>query len=256
MAFPMRTSRRRGPGRTIGRLSGRSRSARRADRVTIGLAAGALATAGSVLAGELVRVIRRRAREEVPPTGVVETAEHAIETATQATQETLAVVRAGYESAPRQETVLFNMLTGFVFSFALVRISTHGIRGGWWPLGDLRLGGRHIHHFVPGILLAFSSGAAGLATTSLRLEEALALPFGAGIGLTFDEAALLLDLRDVYWTRQGVLSVQLSLGIAAVLGGTIIALRMLRRGEQRVEQGALPNGTASRAAGEAVGSAT
>ena len=48
------------------------------------------------------------------------------------------------------------------------------------------------------------------------------MPFGAGIGLTFDEAALLLDLRDVYWTREGVLSVQLSLGLAAILGATIL----------------------------------
>ena len=45
------------------------------------------------------------------------------------------------------------------------------------------------------------------------------MPFGAGIGMTFDEAALLLDLRDVYWTREGVLSVQLSLGLAGMLGG-------------------------------------
>jgi hypothetical protein len=57
--------------------------------------------------------------------------------------------------------------------------------------------------------------------------------------LTFDEAALLLDLRDVYWTREGVLSVQLSLGVAATLGGTILALRMLRRGEERVEAAGL-----------------
>jgi hypothetical protein len=109
------------------------------------------------------------------------------------------------------------------------------MRRGWWPLGPVRVQGRHIHHFVPGIMIAFTSGAAGLVTTNLRLEEALAVPLGAGVGLTFDEAALLLDLRDVYWTREGVLSVQLSLGIAAVLGGTILALRMLRRGEKRVE---------------------
>ncbi len=62
------------------------------------------------------------------------------------------------------------------------------------------------------------------------------MPFGAGIGLTFDEAALLLDLRDVYWTREGVLSVQLSFGLAAILGGAILLLRMLRRGEERVEK--------------------
>ena len=52
------------------------------------------------------------------------------------------------------------------------------------------------------------------------------------MGLTLDEAALLLDLRDVYWTREGILSVQLSLGATAILGGTILALRMLRRGER------------------------
>jgi hypothetical protein len=117
----------------------------------------------------------------------------------------------------------------------VVRLSTTGIRSGWWPAGNVRLGGRHIHHFVPGILLAFSSGALALLTDNRRLEQSLAVPFGAGIGLTFDEAALLLDLRDVYWTREGVLSVQLSFGLAAILGGTILALRMLRRGEERVE---------------------
>jgi hypothetical protein len=127
------------------------------------------------------------------------------------------------------------MLTGFVFAFALIRLSTAGIRGGWWPAGNVRLGGRHIHHFIPGILIAFGSGALALLTRSDKLERRLAVPFGAGIGLTFDEAALLLDLRDVYWTREGVLSVQVSFGLAATLGGTILALRMLRRGEERVE---------------------
>jgi hypothetical protein len=149
------------------------------------------------------------------------------------------VLAAGYEATPRHETVLFNMLTGFVVAFASMRLSATGMRGGWWPLGNVRLGGRHIHHFVPGILIAFGSGAAALLTENESLEESLAFPFGAGIGLTFDEAALLLDLRDVYWTREGILSVQLSLGIAATLGGTILALRMLRRGEEQVEAAGL-----------------
>jgi hypothetical protein len=70
----------------------------------------------------------------------------------------------------------------------------------------------------------------------------LAVPFGAGIGLTFDEAALLLDLEDVYWTREGVLSVQASLGTAALLSATIIALRIFRRGEERsVARGLIPD---------------
>jgi hypothetical protein len=222
-------------------LFGFNRSGRRADRVTVGLAAVALGTAGSVMVGEIARLARRRSADREPAESVFETAEHAIETAGRASRDTVAVAIEGYEAAPRRETTLFNLLTGFVLSFALMRLSTYGIRSGWWPFGNVRVGGRHVHHFVPGILLAFGCGAAGLVTDNERLETNLALPFGAGIGLTFDEAALLLDLRDVYWTREGILSLQVSFGLAAVLGGTIIALRMLRRGEQRVaEMGDLP----------------
>jgi hypothetical protein len=89
---------------------------------------------------------------------------------------------------------------------------------------------------VPGILLAFSSGTAALLTDNDAVEQRLAIPMGAGIGLTFDEAALLLDLRDVYWSREGLLSVQLSLGATAILSIAILTLRMLRRGERRQEQ--------------------
>jgi hypothetical protein len=66
---------------------------------------------------------------------------------------------------------------------------------------------------------------------------------GAGIGLTFDEAALLLDLRDVYWTREGLLSVQLSFGATAILSVAILTIRMLRRGERQAEaEGLIPPG--------------
>lgn len=209
---------------------------RRADRLTLGLAGLAAATAGTVLIGELMRLTRRRAHDKPQADSVLDSAEHALVSATEATQDTVTVALEGYDATPRGETVLFNMLTGFVGGFALMRLSTTGIRGGWWPTGNVRVGGRHIHHFVPGILLAFTAGGAGLITQRPRLEQALAVPFGAGIGLTFDEAALLLDLRDVYWTREGILSIQLSLGLAGILGGTIIFLRMLRRGEERVEE--------------------
>jgi hypothetical protein len=61
------------------------------------------------------------------------------------------------------------------------------------------------------------------------------------MGLTMDEAALLLGLEDVYWTRQGLLSVQVSLGVTATLAATILGLRMLRRGEEKgEEEGLIP----------------
>jgi len=219
----------------------RRRSARRADRLTLGLAAVAVATAGTVIVSEVARLTRRRTRPAAVPAILHEGSERPLEATGRATQDAVAVLVEGYEATSRTEKVLFNMLTGFVSAFALIRLSTAGIRGGWWPAGNVRLGGRHIHHFVPGILIAFGSGAAALLTESSRLETSLAVPFGAGIGLTLDEAALLLDLRDVYWTREGILSVQVSFGLAATLGGTILALRMLRRGEERVEaEGRIP----------------
>jgi hypothetical protein len=216
----------------------RRRNGSRADRLTLALAAAAVATAGTVIAGEVARLTRRRVRDELPeePESVLDTAEYAIPAVGLATQDTATVALEGYDATPRGETVLFNILSGFVGGFAFMRLSTRGIRGGWWPTGNVTVGGRHIHHFVPGILTAFVAGGAGLITQNKKLEQVLAVPFGAGIGFTFDEAALLLDLRDVYWTREGIVSVQLSFGLAAILGGTIIFLRMLRRGEQRVEE--------------------
>jgi hypothetical protein len=217
-------------------FASRRRQGIRADRVTAGLAGLALVTTGSVVVGEVVRRVRRRGAGADSGEGMFDTAEHAFETAGEATRETVAIAIEGYEAAPRREAVLLNLLTGFVLTFAFVRLSTQGVRRGWgFPFGNVRVGRRHIHHFVPGILLAFGTGAAALVTQSERVETALAVPFGVGMGLTFDEAALLLDLRDVYWTREGLLSVQVSLGLAALLGGTILALRVLRRGERLVE---------------------
>ena len=210
-----------------------------ADRLTMGLAALAAGTVGSVVVGQFARMARRRAVDTPPASSVLESAEHALGAATLATQDTVKVAVEGYSSASRRETVLFNILAGFTAAFATVRFSTWGIRGGWWPLGNVRVGGRHVHHFIPGILLAFGSGGAALISTDESLETTLAIPFGAGIGLTFDEAALLLELEDVYWTPEGLLSVQISLGISAVLGATIIALRMLRRGEEVSEEAGL-----------------
>jgi hypothetical protein len=224
-------------------LRRRRQSELSADRLTLGLAAVAAGTVGSVLAGHIVRMARRRlASEEATATGVVESAEQALGAATHAPLDSLTVAIEGYSATSKRETVLFNLLTGFVGSFALVRFSTWGIRSGWWPFPNVRLGGRHVHHFIPGILTAFGAGGAALITSSDRLETFLAFPFGAGIGLTFDEAALLLELDDVYWTREGLLSVQLSLGLVGVLGATILGLRILGRGERESEQaGKIPD---------------
>jgi hypothetical protein len=212
----------------------------------MGLAGLALAGSGAVLIDQFGRLLARRARERRAEEEREGREEHhnpegLLEAAPVAALDTVGVVVAGYAEASRAEVVLFNLLAGFLGSFATVRLSTWGIRTRRGPFRNVRIGGRHIHHFVPGILIAFASGTTALLTDDDRLEQQLAVPMGAGIGLTFDEAALLLDLRDVYWTREGLLSVQLSLGATAILSIAILTIRMLRRGERRAEaEGLIP----------------
>src|SRR3954463_10805375 len=212
-------------------------SDRRAERTTVGLAVFAAGSAGTLITGELLRMARRRrdSRETETPETIAEAAGYA-------PRDTLAVARRGIIATPHHETVLFNILQGFLSAFAFARLATWGIRQSWWPAGNIHVSGRHIHHFVPGILLAFGAGVGALTTRNERVEATLSIPFGVGMGLTMDEAALLLDLDDVYWTRQGLLSVQVSLGVTATLAATILGLRMLRRGEEKgIREGAIPS---------------
>ena len=109
-----------------------------------------------MLAGQFGRMLRRRSRQDAGQR------EALVEAAPAAALDTVGVAVVGYEEAPRSETVLFNLLAGFLGSFALVRLSAWGIRDGWGPFRNVSVGGRHIHHFVPGILLAFGSGTAAL----------------------------------------------------------------------------------------------
>ncbi|WP_431677239.1 hypothetical protein [Kitasatospora sp. KL5] len=37
-------------------------------------------------------------------------------------------------------------------SARIVRLITHGIRGGWLPWGNMSAGGRHLHHYNIGTL--------------------------------------------------------------------------------------------------------
>lgn len=199
----------------------------KSDKATAALAAGTLVIAGTVIALQYGRLLTRRTHDQDSDASL-------ISSAPAAAVDTVGVAVEGFGSAPRREVILFNLLAGFLGSFASVRLTTWMIRDGRGPFRNVQVGGRHIHHFIPGILLAFGSGIAALLVPD-RAEKHAAVTMGVGMGLTFDEAALLLDMKDVYWTRQGLLSVQLSLGMVATLGITILTLRILGRGERHQE---------------------
>jgi hypothetical protein len=211
------------------RLSRRS-AGLRADRLTLALGAVAAATTAAVVVGEVSRVWRRGSAPLPAETDDLLGAAEVVAT------ETAAVARTGYQEVSTQENALFNLLTSFVITFAAARWITRILRRrqSVGPFRNLRLGRRRIHHFVPGITIAFAAGAASIITRDEDLEAKLAVPFGIGMGLTFDESALLLELEDVYWSREGLISVQITLAVIAMLGALALGLRFLRRGEQVV----------------------
>jgi hypothetical protein len=201
------------------------------ERRTLGIGALALLTVGAVVAGEVGRLWRRRVVAEDAGT-----APEVIQKGARAALDTVEVARHGYQQAPTGESIMFNLLSAFVISSSVVRLTTFGVRRGVPLLFNVRIGRRHIHHFVPGILLAFTSGSAALFAADPRMRETLAIPLGIGIGLTFDESALLLDLEDVYWSRQGLVGVQITLATASLMSAGMLALRILRRGERVMEE--------------------
>ncbi|HEV3002074.1 MAG TPA: hypothetical protein VGW75_15130 [Solirubrobacteraceae bacterium] len=202
----------------------------RIDRRTWALGVVALGTTVAVGAGELARVWRKGSAPLPTETSDV------LGATEEAVRETVEVAKAGYRGGSTRENALLNLLGSFTLTFGLVRGLTHVIRrrGRFGPIRDYRFGGRHVHHFVPGILLAFLAGGVSVVSRSPELDPWLALPFGAGVALTLDESALLLELDDVYWTERGVVSVQITLATLALLSSVALALRVLRRGEDEV----------------------
>jgi hypothetical protein len=200
------------------------------ERKTIALGVAAYAVTGAALLAEFGRVWRRGS---APLPGETD---RVLDAAGQAAGEAVAVAVSGYREMPRRENALFNLLASFAASFSLARGITYLLRSRrrFGPFRSLRIGERHIHHFVPGILLAFGCGATAILSDNEQIEPRLALGFGTGMGLTLDESALLLELDDVYWSREGLLSVQITLIVIAMLGALALGLRFLRRGEELV----------------------
>ncbi|HXR29266.1 MAG TPA: hypothetical protein VN772_06770 [Solirubrobacteraceae bacterium] len=125
----------------------------------------------------------------------------------------------------RGERTGFVLLAAFLLTFLFIRTSARLIRSprvSWWP-GSVTTGsGLHLHHLVWGIVLLLVTGFLGFALSPVSpWEEILAGGFGVGAGLTLDEFALWVYLRDVYWAEEGRASLD-AVVVAAALGGLIV----------------------------------
>jgi hypothetical protein len=138
------------------------------------------------------------------------------------------------ELDPRQRAALLSWLA-FTATFGAVRGITYSIKEGKGPFRNMSVGGEHLHHYMWGIGLV--SGVGGVAVHGedrQRRHPVVALCYGAGLALIVDEFALLLDLRDVYWAKQGRVSVDLGIGASSLAGTYFAALPLLRALRRRL----------------------
>ena len=120
---------------------------------------------------------------------------------------------------------------GFFTTAFVVRGITLMIHHDIGPFHDVSMHGRHIHHLVWGILLLMLVGYAWLVEFGTGAECALqwrgrltSMIYGVGAALTLDEFALWLNLRDVYWEREGRESYE-----ALALFGSLLAIGIFGR---------------------------
>ena len=105
----------------------------------------------------------------------------------------------------------------FVVTFVATRMIVRAIRAGKGPFSDNTVGGVHVHHVVPGIVLVVLGGLVAFGAQSEGWRAAAAVAFGIGLALVLDEFALILHLEDVYWEQEGRLSVDVVFVLVAVL---------------------------------------
>jgi hypothetical protein len=134
----------------------------------------------------------------------------------------------GSELDAGQQSALISWLS-FTGTFGGVRGVTHAIRDGKGPFRNLSVGGEHLHHYMWGIGLLAGVGAVAVkGDEQLRRHPATALAYGVGLALIMDEFALLLDLKDVYWAKQGRISVDLGIGGSSLAGTYFAAVPLFR----------------------------
>ncbi|MGP7999902.1 MAG: hypothetical protein ACLPKI_21700 [Streptosporangiaceae bacterium] len=120
---------------------------------------------------------------------------------------------------------LFCFFVAFVAGFGFIRLSVRMIRAKvrWWP-GNVTPGTLHVHHMVFGVVFMLVGGVTGIVAPggSLNWRAGAAALFGLGAALVLDEFALILHLKDVYWSSDGRLSVE-----AVFVAGGITVLLLL-----------------------------
>jgi len=104
----------------------------------------------------------------------------------------------------------------FILTIAAARIFSMFLpRVHWEPVP-----GMHIHHYVYGIFILTAAGYLALIFKGDRATMWIALLYGLGVGLTFDEFGMWVNppfVRGVRWNTNGLTIVILALAAAGLL---------------------------------------
>lgn len=92
---------------------------------------------------------------------------------------------------------------------------------------SVSVGALHLHHMVWGVGLVLLSGTSEFAfSPSVPWNALPAAGFGVGAALILDEFALIVHLRDVYWSTEGRRSIDAVITMMVVVGMLAIPLAL------------------------------
>jgi hypothetical protein len=118
------------------------------------------------------------------------------------------------------------VLIAFLLTFIAARVTVFLIMARRIPDLFLHLGGTHVHHLSYGILLLSAVGLFLLVRQPTGRERTIvAVLYGVGLALTFDEFGMWLHLGGGYWQRASFDAVVV---IAASLGTLVYAPALKR----------------------------
>jgi hypothetical protein len=103
---------------------------------------------------------------------------------------------------------LLTVAAARLFSMVLPRVH-------WEPVA-----GMHVHHYVYGIFILAAAGYLALIFKGPRATNWIALLYGLGIGLTFDEFGMWVNppfVRGVRWNTSGLIVVVSGLALLGLL---------------------------------------
>lgn len=115
----------------------------------------------------------------------------------------------------------------FALTVVLARITSYLV-----PHFHLNLFGIHIHHYVYGIFILVIAGYLALIFRNDGATPWIALLYGLGVGFTFDEFGMWLNLsgRGTRWNTSGITIV-----VVALLMVGLLIPRVLRKPQNRLE---------------------